>query len=144
MVEDSGHGSARMAMAIVMRSSASDSECARRRNLPYVHAEGEEEVREAFARVFPLRTTGPDVAAVADRWFFETVVRVHRAGEHAAYTGLKPADLRTRLNNRLERVVWLAAGKDTSVTSLPGVPHHEAHRGQRGHRAAAPEGSDVR
>ena len=28
---------------------------------------------------------------MADRYFFETLVRVHRAGEGAAYTGLKPA-----------------------------------------------------
>ena len=30
---------------------------------------------------------------MADRYFFETVVRVHRRGEHAPYTGLKPAGL---------------------------------------------------
>jgi acetylornithine deacetylase/succinyl-diaminopimelate desuccinylase-like protein len=30
---------------------------------------------------------------VADRWFFETVVRVHRAVEGAAFTGSKPAGL---------------------------------------------------
>jgi len=28
---------------------------------------------------------------VADFWFFETVVRLHRAGEGMPYTGLKPA-----------------------------------------------------
>lgn len=28
---------------------------------------------------------------MADRYFFETLVRVHRAGEGAPYTGLKPA-----------------------------------------------------
>jgi Family of unknown function (DUF6448) len=30
---------------------------------------------------------------VADRYFFETVVRVHRAAEGASFTGLKPAGL---------------------------------------------------
>jgi hypothetical protein len=30
---------------------------------------------------------------VADLYFFETVVRIHRAGEGAPYTGLKPAGL---------------------------------------------------
>ena len=30
---------------------------------------------------------------MADRWFFETVVRLHRAGEGAPFTGLKPAGL---------------------------------------------------
>jgi hypothetical protein len=61
--------------------------------LPYVHAAGEAEVREAFARVIPLRHDGAAVRELADRYFFETVVRVHRAGEGAPYTGLKPAGL---------------------------------------------------
>jgi hypothetical protein len=33
---------------------------------------------------------GPE-ADLADRYFFETLVRVHRAGEGAPFTGLKPA-----------------------------------------------------
>jgi hypothetical protein len=40
-----------------------------------------------------VRALGAEAEAVADRWFFETVVRVHRAGEGAPYTGLKPAGL---------------------------------------------------
>jgi hypothetical protein len=112
--------------------------------LPYVPASGEEEVREAFARVLPLQTIGGEAAAVAQRWFFETVVRIHRAGEYAPYTGLKPAgldvgpviplaenavesgdvedvyrllaaDLRDQLLRRLERVRQLAESKDASV-----------------------------
>lgn len=59
--------------------------------LPFVPAWGEDEVREAFAKVMPLRD-GPS-QEVADLYFFETVVRVHRAGEGAPYTGLKPAGL---------------------------------------------------
>ena len=54
--------------------------------LQYVPVDGEEEVRAAFARVLPLQTGGGEAADVARQWFFETVVRVHRAGEHAAYT----------------------------------------------------------
>lgn len=61
--------------------------------LPYVHAAGEAEVSDAFDRVTKVRAIGPEVQDVADRWFFETVVRVHRAGEGAAFTGLKPAGL---------------------------------------------------
>ena len=42
-----------------------------------------------------LRARKGDPAAreVADRYLFETVVRVHRAGEGAPDTGLKPAGL---------------------------------------------------
>lgn len=61
--------------------------------LPYVPAEGEAEVRDAFRRTLESRKLGDAARDVADRWFFETVVRVHRAGEGAAFTGLKPAGL---------------------------------------------------
>lgn len=61
--------------------------------LPYVHKDGEDEVRDAFDRTVKARALGGDASDVADRWFFETVVRVHRAGEGAPFTGLKPAGL---------------------------------------------------
>ena len=61
--------------------------------LPYVHKEGEQEVRQAFDKVLPLHHDGAAGREVADRYFFETVVRVHRAGEGATFTGLKPAGL---------------------------------------------------
>ena len=61
--------------------------------LPFVPAEGEAEVTAAFAEAMAVRGQSPEVAALADRWFFENVVRIHRAGEGAPYTGLKPAGL---------------------------------------------------
>lgn len=61
--------------------------------LPFVPGAGESEVREAFDLAVKARAMGGEAAAVADRWFFETAVRVHRAGEGAPYTGLKPAGL---------------------------------------------------
>ena len=38
-----------------------------------------------------VRRKGDDARALADRYFFETLVRIHRAGEGEAFTGLKPA-----------------------------------------------------
>jgi hypothetical protein len=32
---------------------------------------------------------GPDAREIADRYFFETLVRLHRMGENAPFTGLK-------------------------------------------------------
>lgn len=61
--------------------------------LPFVPADGEAEVRTAFDRTVAIRGQSAEVGEFADRWFFETVVRVHRAGEGAPYTGLKPAGL---------------------------------------------------
>lgn len=61
--------------------------------LPFVPADAEGEVGAAFDLAIKARAMGGEAAAVADRWFFETVVRVHRAGEGAHFTGLKPAGL---------------------------------------------------
>jgi hypothetical protein len=61
--------------------------------LPFVPADGEDEVRAAFDRAMPVRELGPQARETADLLFFETVVRIHRAGEGAPYTGLKPAGL---------------------------------------------------
>ena len=38
-----------------------------------------------------MRALSPQAKELADRFFFETLVRVHRAGEGAPFTGLKPA-----------------------------------------------------
>lgn len=61
--------------------------------LPYVYQAGEAEVRQAFELAVKARAQGPEAREVADLYFFETAVRVHRAGEGAPYTGLKPAGL---------------------------------------------------
>lgn len=61
--------------------------------VPYVPANGEQEVRQAFDLTVKARALGPEAREVADRWLYETVVRVHRAGEGAPFTGLKAAGL---------------------------------------------------
>ena len=61
--------------------------------LPYVQKSGEEEVRHAFGLAVKARVQGPEAREVADLFFLETEVRVHRAGEGAPFTGLKPAGL---------------------------------------------------
>ncbi len=59
--------------------------------LKWVKAEAEPEVRAAFQKTLTVRAAGGDARELADRYFFETLVRLHRAGEGAPYTGLKPA-----------------------------------------------------
>lgn len=61
--------------------------------LKWVQAKDEAEIREAFARTVAVRKLGAEAKQVADTYFFETLVRVHRAGEGAPYSGLKPAGL---------------------------------------------------
>lgn len=57
--------------------------------LPYVKEEQEAELRAAFDQATAVRAAGGDAQALADRYFFETAVRLHRLGEGASYTGLK-------------------------------------------------------
>lgn len=59
--------------------------------LKWVGEEHEAEIRDAFEQTMAVRGNGNDAKALADRHFFETLVRVHRAGEGEAFTGLKPA-----------------------------------------------------
>ena len=59
--------------------------------LVWVRKQDESEVRTVFAHVRAVRKLGAEAQALADHYFFETLVRLHRAGEGEPYTGLKPA-----------------------------------------------------
>jgi hypothetical protein len=59
--------------------------------LIWVQKADEAEIRQAFERTVAVRQLNPQAKELADLYFFETLVRVHRAGEGAPYTGLKPA-----------------------------------------------------
>jgi len=59
--------------------------------LAWVRPGDEAEVKAAFARSLAVRKLGAEARELADTSFLETVVRVHRAGEGAPYTGLKAA-----------------------------------------------------
>ncbi len=51
--------------------------------LPYAPADAEKEIVRTFETVTAVRAMAPEAAEVADLHFFETVVRLHRAGEGA-------------------------------------------------------------
>lgn len=59
--------------------------------LPWVRVEDEMEIRHAFDHAMSVRKLGTQARELADMHFFETLVRIHRAGEGAPFTGLKPA-----------------------------------------------------
>lgn len=61
--------------------------------LPYAPGAAEAEMTAAFQQAVIVRAKDAEAKALADRYFMETVVRLHRAGEKAPYTGLKPAGL---------------------------------------------------
>lgn len=58
--------------------------------LKWVRSADEKEIRDAFGKTLAARKSGPEAKEIADRYFFETLVRIHRAGEGASYTGLQP------------------------------------------------------
>jgi len=59
--------------------------------LIWVQKRDEEQIKNAFKETLAVRKLSPEARELADRHFFETVVRLHRAGEGAGFTGLKPA-----------------------------------------------------
>ena len=59
--------------------------------LKWVHKSDENELQAAFALALKVLAKGKEARELADRYFFETVVRVHRTGEGAPFTGLLPA-----------------------------------------------------
>ncbi len=58
--------------------------------LKWVKKDQEKRVREAFNRARAAK--GPAIKEKAEMVFFETLVRIHRAGEGAPFTGLKPGE----------------------------------------------------
>jgi hypothetical protein len=113
--------------------------------LPWVREQDESQVREAFAHARAVRELGAEARELADLHFFETLVRVHRAGEGEPYTGLKPAgrDLGPAIpaadkaleDGSIDRVVALIA------EAVRNGVHQHFHRAME-HKSFAPD--DVR
>jgi len=59
--------------------------------LPWVKKDDGTEIKRAFEKTLAVRHLNAAARDLADMYFFETLVRTHRAGEGAPYTGLQPA-----------------------------------------------------
>ena len=59
--------------------------------LKWVKKGNEKDIQELFNKTLIARKQGREAKELADTYFFETLVRIHRAGEGAPYTGLKAA-----------------------------------------------------
>ena len=73
--------------------------------LKWIRAADEPEIRQAFERTIRVRGASKEAALLADEFFFSTLVRVHRAGEGAPFTGLKatpPAAIEQASDDALE------------------------------------------
>lgn len=92
--------------------------------LKWISAAQEPAIREAFRKTLAVRKLGAEAKEVADTAFFETLVRLHRETEGAAYTGLKSGVKQPAFIEQLESA--LASG---SVDSFAGmVGEHAAAR----------------
>lgn len=95
--------------------------------LKWIREADEPELMEAFALATKVRKHGADSRTLADRYFFDTLVRLHRMGEGVGFTGVKPAG--TPVDDRI-----LAADKAIEAGNLsplagkvPEEMKHELH-----------------
>jgi len=97
--------------------------------LIWVRAEDEKEIKEMFDKVNKVRAVGLEAKELADMYFFETVVKVHRMGEGELYTGIKPvgyhpeegieaADVAIEKNSLSEVLLHIPREKQEKVKEL--------------------------
>lgn len=96
--------------------------------LKWIQPDGEAELTEVFTKSLAVRKLGADAAAVADRLFLETLVRLHRMGEGVGFTGIQPT------GTHVDPIVVAAdqaleVGNDHKVLALaPAERRDELHR----------------
>lgn len=59
--------------------------------LKWVQAGDEKVIKETFGLIMKVRVLSPEALTLADNYFFETLVRIHRRGEGIPYTGVQPS-----------------------------------------------------
>lgn len=83
--------------------------------LKWIKKEEEPELRAAFEPALAERVKGPEAKEKADMRFFELLVRIHREGEGAPFTGIKPADAIEPIEAEADRA--LEAGSVDDLTA---------------------------
>jgi hypothetical protein len=58
--------------------------------LKWVSSANESEIRDAFNLVMKVKGLSPEAKELSEKYFFDTLVRIHRAGEGMPFTGVKP------------------------------------------------------
>ncbi len=110
--------------------------------LKWVKPEAEAEIKAAFAHTLAVRGNGPEARALADEYFFENLVRIHRAGEGAPYTGILPAGTPIKPAIALADQALESGNADQLVK---GITHHveEGIRERFARAAAAKKQADA-
>jgi hypothetical protein len=94
--------------------------------LIWVQKKDDAEIRKHFEKTVAVRKVSAQAKELADMYFFETLVRIHRAGEGAGYTGLKPA-------GKIEPPI-AAADRSLETGKLQEVAQLISKRMEQGHR----------
>jgi hypothetical protein len=109
--------------------------------LRWVDDHHEAELRRAFELAHRVRSLGGEARDLADQYFLETLVRLHRAGEGEPFTGIRPSGV--PIDERVaaaDRCVAEGRLEPLRALVLPGqVPELEA----RFERVLATRGFDV-
>jgi len=92
--------------------------------LVWVQKKDDAEIRKHFEKTVAVRKVNAQAKELADMYFFETLVRIHRVGEGAGYTGLKPA-------GKIEPPI-AAADKSLETGKLEGVARLVSERMEQG------------
>lgn len=96
--------------------------------LKWVPKEHEKELINSFEKTQKVRKQNAESKELADNYFFETLVRIHRAGEGVAYTGIKPVGTKID-DNILEADKVVESGKiDHLLKMLPEKKHKEVKK----------------
>ncbi len=100
--------------------------------LIWVQPEAEAELKALFKKTLKVRKLGTEAREVADMYFFETLVRLHRAGEGEPYTGLVPAG--TDLGPAIpaaDKAIRDGSGDGLRVLLFEAIEHGIEHRLER-------------
>ena len=79
--------------------------------LKWVSAANESGIRDAFNLVMKVKGLSPEAKELSEKYFFDTLVRIHRAGEGEPFTGVKPSG--TPIDDKV-----LAADKSIEIGNL--------------------------
>ncbi|TAL60302.1 MAG: LysM domain-containing protein [Bacteroidetes bacterium] len=79
--------------------------------LKWVSSENETEIKNVFNLMMKVRVLSPEAKDIAEKYFFETLVRIHRSGEGVPFTGVKPHG--TPIDEKI-----LAADKSIEIGNL--------------------------
>lgn len=79
--------------------------------LKWVSSENDAEIKNVYNLMMKVRELSPEARELAEKYFFETLVRIHRSGEGVPYTGVKQSG--TPIDERV-----LAADKSIEIGNL--------------------------